>query len=344
MNFFHHKESVQFESGQSIPELTVAYHTYGQLNAEKSNIVWVSHALTANSDVFSWWPGLFGGSDLFNPSEYFIVCPNVLGSHYGTTGPLDQHPETGVPYFANFPQFTTRDMVQVHQLLANHLNIKDIHVLIGGSLGGQQAMEWAIMEPNRFENLILIATNAQHSAWGIAFNESQRMAIALDPSWGNGTAQSGMEGMKTARSIALLSYRHYDTYHVSQSEQDSGKTDDFKAATYQRYQGEKLYHRFNAYSYWLLSKAMDAHHVGRGRGGIEMALSRITARTLVIGINRDVLFPPQEQRLLAQYIPNAQFVEIDSAFGHDGFLTETGKISEIIESVLTDLILYSEKI
>lgn len=334
MHTYHHTQPITLESGAILPELEIAYHTYGQRNADDSNIIWVSHALTANSDVFSWWEGLFGENDLFNPQEHFIVCPNVLGSHYGTTGPLHRNPKTGEPYYYDFPQFTPRDMVQVHLLLANHLGIDRIEVLIGGSLGGQQAMEWAILQPTRIRQLILLATNAQFSPWGIAFNESQRMALALDPTWGRRTATAGMEGMRTARSIALLSYRHYETYGLSQGETDVNKVDDFKASSYQQYQGEKLYRRFNAYSYWYLSKAMDAHHVGRNRDGVAQALANIQARTLIIGINRDVLFPPAEQRLLAKHIPQASYIELDSIYGHDGFLTEVVAIRTAIAEFL----------
>lgn len=333
MHTYHHTVPLILESGAVLPELHIAYHTYGWLNADRSNVIWVSHALTANSDVFSWWPGLFGENDLFNPKDYFIVCPNVLGSHYGTSGPLHPDPRSGQAFLYDFPQYTVRDMALVHRLLADHLGVRRIHLLIGGSLGGQQAMEWAISEPDRFDNLALIATNARHSAWGIAFNESQRQAIALDPSWGQRIPEAGMEGLRTARSIALLSYRHYDTYAESQGETDDDKIDDFRAASYQRYQGEKLFRRFNAFSYWYLSKAMDSHHVGRGRGGAPAALGRIRAQTTVIGINRDVLFPVGEQRFLAAHIPGARFVELDSPYGHDGFLIETEKISAELSNV-----------
>jgi homoserine O-acetyltransferase/O-succinyltransferase len=334
MHIYRHTSPITFASGAVLPALDIAYHTYGKRKPDGSNVIWVSHALTANSEVFAWWEGLFGENDLFNPREYFIVCPNVLGSHYGTTGPLHTNPATGEPYYHDFPQFTPRDMVHVHRLLADHLGIDCIKLLIGGSLGGQQAMEWAIEQPWRFDNLALLATNAQHSPWGIAFNESQRMAIALDHTWGQRTETAGMDGMRTARSIALLSYRHYATYGISQKDDDNSKADDFKASSYQQYQGEKLYRRFNAYSYWYLSKAMDAHNVARGRDSLEAALGQITARTIVMGINRDVLFPPVEQQLLAQYIPDAQYVELDSIYGHDGFLTETTKIEAVLAEFL----------
>lgn len=329
---FTYTNKFTFENGAEISDLEIAYQTFGTLNAKKDNVVWVSHALTANSDVFDWWNGLFGEDDIFNPRDYYIVCPNVLGSHYGTSCPLSINPETQQPYYLSFPMFNVRDMAAIHKLLADHLEINDISLLIGGSLGGQQAVEWAISEPNRIKKLILMATNAVHSPWGIAFNESQRLAIASDPSFFENTPDGGMKGLKAARSIALLSYRNYQTYGISQKEDTADKTDEFKASSYQNYQGDKLVKRFNAYSYWYLSKAMDSHNVGRNRGSVSDALKQITAKTLVIGISSDLLFPPSEQQLLAEKIPGAAYLEIDSFYGHDGFLIETGILTyEIIK-------------
>src|SRR5579875_1858488 len=168
----------QLESGKKLRNLEIAYHTFGSLNPEKNNVVWVCHALTANADVFDWWPGLFGEKALFNPEEHFIICANILGSAYGTTNPLSINPKDNEPYYLSFPEVTIRDMVKAHQLLAAHLNIQKIEVLIGGSLGGQQALEWAISEPEKINQLIVLASNARHSPWGIAFNESQRLSIA----------------------------------------------------------------------------------------------------------------------------------------------------------------------
>lgn len=331
---FHSTAPFYLESGQILPELEVAYHTYGTLNDTRSNVVWVCHALTANSDVFDWWAGLFGENDLFNPDEYFIVCPNNLGSCYGTTGPASINPLTGQPYFHDFPFVTIRDMVVAHQLLAHHLGINTIHLLIGGSQGGQQALEWAIIEPDKIINLALLATNAQHSPWGIAFNESQRMAIATDPTWTENHIAAGLAGMKTARSIALLSYRHYDTYGESQRSADPNQTDGYPASSYQQYQGEKLARRFNAFSYWTLSKAMDSHHTGRGRGQVEEVLKCVSARTIVIGISSDLLFPVKEQEFLSRHIPDSTLRVIDSYYGHDGFLTETTMLSALLKQFL----------
>ena len=320
------------ESGQCLPQLQITYHTYGKLNPEKNNVVWVCHALTANSDVLDWWKGLFGPTYLFDPEEYFIVCANILGSCYGTTGPLCANPETQQPYYHAFPTITIRDMVRAHEVLRQHLGFSELHTVIGGSLGGQQAMEWAIQQPGLIRNLILISTNAFHSPWGIGFNEAQRMAIRADQTFGQDHPEAGIQGLKAARAMALLSYRHYDTYTKTQGEEDLSKIDNYKASSYQNYQGEKLINRFNAYSYFSLTKTMDSHHVGRHRGSAPQALGGIKARTLVIGISSDVLFPVCEQKYLADHVPNAVFVEIDSFYGHDGFLIETEKLTHLIEA------------
>lgn len=331
---YTYKGSFKLEDGSELPELDIVYQTFGKLNDKKDNVVWVCHALTANADVFDWWKGLFGETELFNPQEHFIVCANILGSHYGTTSPLSINPSTGSPWFLKFPQFNIRDLVNVQKLLADYLDITKIDVLIGGSLGGQQSLEWAILEPDRINRLIIMATNAQHSPWGVAFNESQRLALSADPTFYSNNPEGGSQGLKAARSIALLSYRHYDTYAISQQEITHDKTDNFKASSYQNYQGEKLVKRFNAFSYWYLTKAMDSHNVFRGREHISDILSSIKSRTLVLGITSDILFPPAEQRFIAERIPEAQYVEISSFYGHDGFLVETETLTHEIGNFL----------
>ena len=208
---YKYSKKFTFECGKSLPGLDIGYHTFGRLNQQRNNVVWVCHALTANSDVLDWWSGLFGEDCLFNPDDHFIVCANVLGSPYGSSHPLSINPENGQPYYMDFPQVTIRDMVSAHQLLAEHLGIGQIDVIIGGSLGGQQALEWSIIQPERIENLVLIATNARHSPWGIAFNESQRLAISADQSFYSNSPEGGAEGLMAARSMALISYRGYET-------------------------------------------------------------------------------------------------------------------------------------
>jgi homoserine O-acetyltransferase len=334
--YFFSPQGLKLENGKQLKDLQIAYQTYGKLNDKGDNVIWVCHALTANADVFSWWTGLFGRNELFNPEEHFIVCANVLGSHYGTTNPLSTNPVTGNPYYLSFPEYTIRDLVKAHQLLAKHLRIETIKVLIGGSLGGQQALEWAIMAKKEIENLVLLACNAVHSPWGIAFNESQRLAIAADRTFYAQKRDGGNKGLKVARSIALLSYRTYQAYGATQLESVNDKTGDFRASSYQNYQGEKLVKRFNAYSYWYLTKVMDSHNIGRGRHSIEVTLAEIKANTLVIGIQNDVLFPVTEQEFLAQHIPGASYHMVHSDYGHDGFLIETNALTSLISTFLKE--------
>ncbi len=331
---FKIEEQVVLESGASLFGVEVAYHTYGELNAEKDNVIWVCHALTANSDVVDWWNGLFGEGKFFDPKNHFIVCANILGSHYGTTGPLANNPINNKPFCAKFPNVSIKDMVSLHKRLASRLGVQDIELLIGGSVGGQQAVEWAIDEPSRIKNLTLLATNAKHSAWGIAFNETQRMAIEADRTFFSENINGGQKGLAAARAIAMLSYRHHNTYVGTQTDEDNQVKDSFRAASYQQYQGKKLANRFNAYSYHVLSKAMDSHNVGRGRESVEKALNTIQANTLCLAFDTDVLFPPSEQEFLAQHIPNAKYECVVTNYGHDGFLIETTAIEKALVSFL----------
>jgi homoserine O-acetyltransferase len=260
------------------------------------------------------------------------------GSCYGSIGPLDVNTLTNEPYYHNFPLFTTRDMVRSYQLLKQSLGIEKIYMGVGGSMGGQQLLEWAIEQPKLFEYIVPIATNAQHSPWGIAFNKSQRLCIENDPTWKEAKATAGLEGMKTARSLALISYRHYHAYTETQTGvlDESLPVDEqvFKAETYQQYQGEKLANRFNAFSYWFLSRSMDTHNVGRGRKNVIDALKSIQAKALVISIKSDILFPLPEQEFLAEHIPNAELTIINSHYGHDGFLLEHEKITLLLRGFL----------
>jgi homoserine O-acetyltransferase/O-succinyltransferase len=332
LHTFQHSSEFILESGDSFNSISIAYHTYGTLTSN-SKVIWVCHALTANSDVADWWNGLFGKGDLFDREDYFVVCANVLGSCYGTTGPLSEElPEE--QRFLHFPLVTTRDMAQAHDLLKSALGIDQIHLLIGSSLGGQQAQEFAYTLKDKLTKLVLIATNAKHSPYGIAFNESQRLTLLADPTFEENRIDGGQKGLKAARSIAMLSYRSYDGYLQTQSETELDKVSDFKASSYQNYQGQKLVNRFNAYSYWFLSKAMDSHNIGRGRLSIEKALNEITADTLVVGITSDLLFPVSEQAFLAEHIPNGKLEVIDSIFGHDGFLVETKTLEKTLINFL----------
>jgi len=331
LKVYNSRKSLKLEKGGSLPVVVIGYHSYGTLNPEHNNVIWICHAFTANSDAADWWNGIVGEGCLFDPEKYFIVCANILGSCYGSTGPLSVNPETGKPYSLDFPDITVRDLVLAHELLRTHLGINKIHTAIGGSIGAQQAMEWAIIFPDLIENLIIIGAGARTTPWAIAFNESQRLALLADSTFQNDSPEAGQNGLIAARSIALISYRNYGAYNETQAEEDIEKTQDFKASSYQRYQGQKLANRFHAHSYYSILGTFDSHNVGRGRKSVKNALSIIRAKTLVIGISSDLLFPPVEQEFLADHIHGAVFSEIDSIYGHDGFLVEVKKLSNIIE-------------
>ncbi len=330
MTYFDYKYSFPLESGQQLPGFRLAYTTRGTLNETASNVVWVCHALTGNADAGDWWGGMVGPGKFFDPAHNFIVCANVLGSCYGSTGPLSVNAETGQPYYHDFPAVTIRDIVAALDLLRQELGIEKIKTCIGGSVGGEQALEWAIMQPAVIENVVVIAASAVASPWCIAFNEAQRMAIEADPTWHERRPDAGVAGMKAARAMAMISYRNYDTYGFTQALDNNEQLDGYKAATYQRYQGDKIADRYNAFTYWTLSKVMDSHNVGRNRGSILNALGQIKARALVVGISSDLLFPPTEQQFLARHIPDATYQEIDSLYGHDGFLIEFRPLANII--------------
>lgn len=333
LKYFNLPDSIQLENGETIEDVVLAYHTFGALNETKDNVVWIIHALTANANPMEWWPDMVGSNKAIDTNKYFVVCANVLGSHYGSTCPLSINKSTGLPYYHSFPSLTTKDLALPYEALRLHLGIEKINMIIGASLGGQQAMEWNIAQPDVFKKLILIATNAVHSPWGIAFNESQRLAIEADTTWEEGGDEAGRQGLKAARSIALLSYRTAKGYNISQAETNRQYTQ-LKASSYQQYQGEKLVKRFNAYSYYLFTNAMDSHDVGRNRPSREAALGTIKANTTIVGITSDILFPIEEQEFLQNYIPNSKLVAIESSFGHDGFLIESDVMSNIVKNVL----------
>ena len=337
MNIFTYTDNFILESGYTFPAIEIAYNTYGTLNADKSNIVWICHALTANSDVTDWWNGVVGNNHVIDPEKYFIVCANILGSCYGSTGPLSVDPKTQQPYFNNFPLVTIRDMVQAHILLRKHLGIENIFLLMGGSMGGYQAMEWCIIEKNVIENVLLLATSASESAWGIATHTAQRLSIEADATFNTASSTAGAKGLKAARAIGMLTYRNYGIMVQQQTDEDAEKIDHFKASSYINYQGDKLVQRFNAYTYWQLTKSMDSHNIARGRGGnLAAVLNTFTQRTLIIGISSDILCPLVEQRFLANHIAGATMIEIDSDYGHDGFMVENKLISQHVAEWLGD--------
>ena len=332
---YHHGEAITLESGAVLAEVDITYDTFGTLNEAKDNVIWVCHALTANSDVADWWPHTVEEGHFLDPTRYFIVCANFLGSHYGTTSPLSVNPTTGEKYYYDFPQITVRDMVKCHQLLAKHLGIERVKLLIGSSIGGFQCMEWAISEPKFMESVALIATTTCTEPWAAAFNESQRMAIRTDKTWGEHRDDAGIDGMAVARSIALISYRGGAAYNATQQDENPAEASFTRRAhSYQQYQGEKLRRRFNAMSYYRLSEAVDSHNIARGRGSIAEALAKIEARALIVAISSDILFPPEAHVPMREHIRDVEYHLIESEFGHDGFLVEHEKLNTIIQNFL----------
>jgi homoserine O-acetyltransferase len=331
INTIQINRSFQLENGKILPGLTIAYDTYGKLNEAKDNVVWVCHALTASSDVFRWWPGLVGDNCVINPNDHFIICVNILGGCYGSSGPLTIDPSTQQPYYSNFPSVTIRDIVNSFIALRKELGIDKIKLLMGGSMGGYQVLEWCVMEPDVIQNSFVITTSASESSWGIAVHTAQRLAIEADATWKDNSADAGKEGIKAARAIGILTYRNYKIFHDKQTDQDILKTDNYKASSYIIHQGNKLAERFNAQSYWLLTKSMDSHNIARGRyKTLEEALHEIKTPMLVMGIDSDILCPVDEQKFLAENIPNATLHIISSDYGHDGFLVETETISRLL--------------
>lgn len=331
MKYYHHDRPFPLELGASLENFTIAYHTWGTLNENRDNVIWVCHALTANSDVTDWWPHTVEEGRFLDPTKNFIVCANIIGSCYGTTGPLHINPKTGKPYYRDFPTYTMRDIVSAHRLLADVLGIDKIKLLVGCSVGGFQAVEWAVTEPQRFEKLVLLATDAKASPWTIAIDETQRMAIFSDPTYYEDRPDGGAKGLAAARAIGLLTYRGGKGYNLTQQDPNDDYTPLHRACTYQQHQGNKLVRRFDAYSYCAILQSFDTHNVGRGRGGIRQALQRITCPTIVVGMTTDIIFTPEEMRELADMIPGAIYREIHSPFGHDGFLVETDQLNDIMK-------------
>lgn len=328
IKYFKIEEATHLELGGCLTEVQIAYHTYGQLNEASDNVMWVFHALTASSKIEDWWDGAFGENRILDLSRHFVVCANLIGSCYSSTGPLDINPESSETFYHDFPIVTIRDQVSLFQKLKNHLGIQSIYMGVGGSMGASHALEWAIIEPSLFQNLYLSVCSAKESSWGKAIHTAHRMAIESDQTWTEKRDDAGINGMKAARAVGMVIYRNYLCYEETQPDDEDTLTE-FRSASYQRYQGEKLANRFNAFSYYRLLDSLDTHNVGRGRGGIEKALSKIEAKTVIVNINTDLLYPAVEQQNIVNAIPNAIYESIDSVYGHDGFLVETEKLTDL---------------
>jgi len=329
------EENFQLEQGGAIRNPKIAYHTYGTLNDKKDNVVFICHALTANSDADDWWHGLFGKGDIFDWDKSFIICANNLGSPYGTASPKQINPDTQERYGMDFPFFTIRDTANLHLKLLEYFGIQEIKLLIGGSGGGNIAQEIAYEWGEKIRNLVLLCCSSMETPWTVAIHESQRITLKSDSTFFDNTDEAGQAGLKACRAVALPFYRTHVSFKLRQNEITLDKVDDFRAASYIQYQGDKFVKRFNAHCYYHLLNALDSHNIGRGRESIEKALSKITANTVVIGFDSDILIPKIEQQFLAKHIPNAEYVEVKSLFGHDAFLIEHDDIRKSIRSQIS---------
>ncbi|MEL7833702.1 homoserine O-acetyltransferase MetX [Fodinibius sp. Rm-B-1B1-1] len=326
------------EGGATIPEPTIAYQTWGTLNDTKDNVILVCHALTGNTSVDEWFGGTFGQNKTLDPNKHFIICPNVLGSCYGTSGPTSINPETNKPYRADFPKVTIRDIVRLQQKLLDKLDINAIELVIGGSMGGMQALEWCIMD-ERPQSAVLIGMGEKHRPWAIGISHTQRQAIYNDPNWEDGfysKEQPPKDGLALARMIAMNSYRHPSDFDKKFGRRLQDGQSQYEVESYLNYQGEKLVDRFDAVSYVRLTQAMDSHDIKRSRPRIGETLAGLTIPVKVVGINSDMLYPPGECRELAELLPNGRYEEISSPHGHDAFLIEFDQLNPIIKSLQSE--------
>ena len=322
---------LELESGDVLTQVPIAYDSWGELNAERDNVVVVCHALTGNTRADVWWGPLIGPEGAFDPERYFVICMNVLGSPYGSASPLTARPGNGAPYGVDFPQVTIRDTVQAHKAVLDRLGVRGVVTAIGGSMGGMQALEWAYFGAF-VRSIIPVAVGGRHSAWCIGFSEAQRQAIFADAAWNGGRyTEQPAAGLAAARMMAMISYRSRESFEDRFGrQQNDGQSDVYAVESYLRYQGEKLVNRFDANCYIHLTRQMDTHDVARGRGGYEAALRSIEQPALVIGIDSDVLYPLEEQEELARLIPNAELEVVASAHGHDAFLIEFEQMNDIV--------------
>jgi homoserine O-acetyltransferase len=321
----------ELEKGEVLTEVQVAYRTWGKLNPKGDNGVLICHALTGSADADTWWEGLLGSKKALDPEHDFIVCSNILGSCYGTTGASSVNPQTEVPYGSSFPAITIRDMVHLQAILVKYLGIKSLQLVIGGSLGGMQALEWALLYPQTVKAIAPIATSGRHSAWCIGLSEAQRQAIYADPHWQGGnytTEQLPAQGLAIARMIAMSTYRSWESFKTRFGRHHDA-SQQFAISSYLQHHGQRLVNRFDANSYITLTHAMDTHDLTHGQD-YESALQSIKQPTLVVAIDSDILYPPVEQQELADLIPNAQLVYLKSIYGHDAFLIDTVALNEIV--------------
>ena len=356
--YFSSEEKIQLENGLEFGPVTIAYETYGKLNETRDNAILVLHALSGDSHAAGyysnedkkpgWWDNMIGPGKPFDTNKYFIICQNFLGGCSGTTGPSSINPENQKPYAMKFPIITIEDMVKVQKKLIDHLGIKKLLNVAGGSLGGMQAMEWAILYPEMVESATVIASTTKLSAQNIAFNEVGRNAIVSDPNWNNGNYYDGEQpsrGLALARMIGHITYLSEESMHnkFGRKLQDKAKIDfnfdvNFQVESYLRYQGKSFVGRFDANSYLFISKAMDYFDLHHKYGSLAHAFKESRSKFLFITFSTDWLFPPHELKDAARIIMSlgkeVTYCNIEAPFGHDSFLLEFEHQSKIIKNFL----------
>ncbi|OQO89619.1 homoserine O-acetyltransferase [Saccharomonospora piscinae] len=346
--------AVRLESGALLPEVVLAYETWGTLAADGSNAVLIEHALTGNSHAAGevepghpspgWWDGLIGPGRALDTDELFVVVSNVLGGCQGSTGPASLAPDGG-HWGSRFPRVTIRDQVSVEVALADALGIERWAAVLGGSMGGMRALEWAVMRPERVRALLVFASPAAASADQIAWASPQLHAILADANWRGGDyhaagpGEGPHRGLGVARRIAHATYRselELDRRFGRRPQvgEDPASGGRFAVESYLDHHADKLVRRFDAASYVWLTRSMNGHDVGRDRGGVAEALARVRARTIAVGVDSDRLYPPAQVRALADGIPGARYAELASPYGHDSFLIETEQVAALVKDLL----------
>ena len=360
---FQTDRPVALDSGKTLQQVTIAFESWGKLNADKSNAILLCHAWTGDSHAAGsaqdsqpapgWWDGLVGSGCAIDTDKYFVVCTNSLGGCQGSTGPASANPLDGKPYGSRFPVITVRDMVRAQVRVSDMLGIEVWHSVIGGSMGGMQVLEWGITFPHRVRTLIPIATCLQATAQQIAWGAIGRRSIRLDPKWNGGdyydaeVGQGPWQGLAIARMVAQVTFRSdnvfTDRFGRELADMDAdynglGLWDKFEVENYLDHHGDKLIRRFDTNSYLIIGKAMDLHDVARGRGNLQTAISRISAPVLSVGISSDILYPTYQQKQIRELINqtggSCEYFEIDSPHGHDAFLINLDQVGKPVAKFL----------
>jgi homoserine O-acetyltransferase len=352
-------DSLALDSGATLAPVEVAYETYGRLNAAKSNAILVLHAFSGDAHAAGissetgkpgWWDNMIGPGKAFDTNRYFVICSNVLGGCRGTTGPASINPATGCPYAMSFPVITIADMVRAQKMLIDWFGIPRLLTVTGGSMGGMQALEWAVAFPDRVVSAIPIATTTRHSAQQIAFNEVGRQAIMADPEWNEGNyydKQPPARGLSVARMVGHITYMSDDSMHEKFGRRLRGKEAfgfgfdvDFEVESYLRYRGSQFVSRFDANSYLYITKAMDYFDLTNGQGSLTAALAGVKARFLVISFSSDWLYPSYQSQEIVRALRSRNcdvgYVELESNYGHDSFLVDVAEQTELVRGFLAN--------